>query len=74
DRTDLLAGDELLAAAPLDRPLHRSNVLAIERRSNRPRALEAPPKNETAQARPPQAAPRPDTWCPTGPGPLSARR
>ena len=41
DWTELLAGDEVLATAILDRLLHRSNVLNIKGRSYRLRDLEA---------------------------------
>ncbi len=40
DWTELLAGDEVLAAAILDRLLHRSHVLNIKGRSYRLRDLE----------------------------------
>jgi DNA replication protein DnaC len=41
DWTELLAGDEALATAILDRLLHRSHVLNINGRSYRLRDLEA---------------------------------
>lgn len=40
ERTELLAGDEVLATAVLDRLLHRANVLNIKGRSYRLRDLE----------------------------------
>ena len=40
DWTELLAGDEVLTSAILDRLLHRSHVLNIRRRSYRLRDLE----------------------------------
>ena len=40
DWTDLLAGDEVLATAILDRLLHKAHVLAIKGRSYRLRELE----------------------------------
>lgn len=48
DWTELLAGDEVLAAAILDRLLHRSNVLNIKGRSYRLRDLEGILKKERA--------------------------
>jgi len=48
DWTELLAGDEVLAAAILDRLLHRSNVLNIKGRSYRLRDLEDLLKKESA--------------------------
>ncbi len=48
DWTELLAGDEVLAAAILDRLLHRSNVINIKGRSYRLRDLEAALKNANA--------------------------
>ena len=48
DWTELLAGDEVLAAAILDRLLHRSNVLNIKGRSYRLRDLEGILKKESA--------------------------
>jgi len=38
--TELLAGDEVLAATVLDRPPHRANVLNIKGRSHRLHDLE----------------------------------
>ena len=40
DRTELLAGDEVLATAILDRLLHRAHVLNVKGRSDRLRDLE----------------------------------
>lgn len=48
DWTELLAGDEILAAAILDRFLHRSHVLNIKGRSYRLRDLEDILKKESA--------------------------
>jgi len=48
DWTELLAGDEVLAAAILDRLVHRSNVLNIKGRSYRLRDLEDLLKKESA--------------------------
>lgn len=48
DWTELLAGDEVLAAAILDRLLHRSHVLNIKGRSYRLRDLEDILKKESA--------------------------
>ena len=48
DWTELLAGDEVLAAAILDRLLHRSHVLNIKGRSYRLRDLEDILKKERA--------------------------
>jgi DNA replication protein DnaC len=48
DWTELLAGDEVLVAAILDRLLHRSNVLNIKGRSHRLRDLEDILKKESA--------------------------
>jgi DNA replication protein DnaC len=48
DWTELLAGDEVLAAAILDRLLHRSNVINIKGRSYRLRDLEAALKSANA--------------------------
>ena len=48
DWTEMLAGDEVLAAAILDRLLYRSNVINIKGRSYRLRDLEAALKNANA--------------------------